>query len=213
MGQKVNPRSFRLLNGNVRTWSSNWFRKRRTDYVKALIGDLKVQNYFRDKSSDYSVCGVSLERGQNGILKVVLNTGKVSVVIGKNGDRIKEIESDLKKCAGIKTDKFPFSVRECRRVYSSANFVAGIIVDKLQARQSFKRAVKSAMEQVMKSGAVGVRVSVAGRVNGAEIARTEKFKNGVIPLHTLRAEVDYACKKALTTYGVLGVKVWICNKM
>ena len=213
MGQKVNPISFRLLNGNLRTWSSNWFRKRKSDYVQALIGDLKVQNYFRDKSSDYSVCDVLLERGQSGVCKVVLNTGKVSVVIGKNGDRIKEIENDLKKCVGDDVNKFSFSVKECKRVYSSAGFVAGVIVDKLQARQSFKRAVKSAMEQVMKSGAVGVKISVAGRLNGAEIARTEKFKNGIIPLHTLRAQVDYACKKALTTYGVLGVKVWICNKM
>ena len=153
MGQKVNPISFRLCNGNSRMWSSNWFCKDKKEY---------------------------------------------------------EIEKQLKK--QLNNQKVSFDVKELKHSNLNANLIARLIADKIENRQSFKRAAKSAMEQVMKAGAVGVKISCAGRLNGAEIARTEKFKQGVIPLHTLRADVDYACQEALTTYGIIGIKVWICTK-
>ena len=210
MGQKVNPISFRVLNGNSRVWKSNWFKKGRKAYVSSLIDDLKIQEYFKANASKYSVGEVNVERGQSNSTKVSLQSGKVSVVIGKKGDQIEKIEKDLKGI--LNCDKVSFDVKELKRATLCANFVANMIADKIENRQSFKRATKSAMEQVMKASAVGIKVSCAGRLNGAEIARTEKFKDGVIPLHTLRADVDYACREAKTTYGIIGIKVWICTK-
>ena len=124
--------------------------------------------------------------------------------------KVEQIEKSLK--SEIKDEKISFDVKELKHSNLNANIIARLIADKIENRQSFKRAAKSAMEQVMKSGAVGIKISCAGRLNGAEIARTEKFKNGVIPLHTLRADIDYACKEAKTTYGIIGIKVWICLK-
>lgn len=210
MGQKVNPISFRLCNGNSRMWYSNWFSKNKKDYVDNVVSDLKIQNFFADNSSKYSVGSVNIERKQNNKTKVCLQSGKISFVIGKKGENIEQIEKQLKKELGNKT--VSFDVKEIRHSNLNANIVARTIADKIENRQSFKRAAKSAIEQVMKAGAVGIKISCAGRLNGAEIARTEKFKQGVIPLHTLRADVDYACQEALTTYGIIGIKVWICTK-
>ena len=209
MGQKVNPISFRVNNGNKRTWASNWYAKGREEYVKNVVGDLKIQDFFNEGASKYSVGLVNIERKQKD-LKILLNTGKISLVIGKKGENIENIEKSLKKI--LKADKISVDVKELRHVNLNANVVARMVADKIENRQSFKRAAKSAMESVMKAGAMGVKISVAGRLNGAEIARTEKFKDGVTPLHTLRADIDYACQEALTTYGIIGVRVWICTK-
>lgn len=210
MGQKVNPISFRLCNGNNRVWNSNWFSKKKSNYVQNVASDLKIQEYFIKNASKYAVGIVNINRKQNKTTQISLQSGKISLVIGKNGESIEEIEKQLKK--ELSGEKFSFDVKEIRRSELNANIIARTIADKIENRQSFKRATKSAMEQVMKAGAVGIKVSCAGRLNGAEIARTEKFKNGVIPLHTLRANVDYAYHKALTTYGIIGIKVWICTK-
>ena len=210
MGQKVNPISFRLLNGNSRSWFAKWYSKRKNDYVDNVIADLKVQRFFDDNASRYSVGSVCIERKQNNDMRIVLNTGKIGAVIGKNGETMENIEKQLKK--QLHGKKMSFDVKEMKKVNLNANIIARGIADKIENRQSFKRAAKVAMEQVMSAGAVGVKISCAGRLNGAEIARTEKFKNGVIPLHTLRANVDYACQVALTTYGIVGIKVWICTK-
>ena len=210
MGQKVNPISFRLLNGNSRGWSSKWYSKKKNDYVNNVVADLKVQRFFDDNASKYSVGNVCIERKQNNDMRIFLNTGKIGAVIGKNGETIESIEKQLKKQLCGK--KMSFDVKEMKKVNLNANIIARSIADKIENRQSFKRATKVAMEQVMSAGAVGVKISCAGRLNGAEIARTEKFKNGVVPLHTLRANVDYACQVALTTYGIVGIKVWICTK-
>ena len=210
MGQKVNPISFRVCNGNSRVWFSNWFSGDRKEYISNVADDLKVQNFFAKNSSKYSVGSVNIERKQNKTMKICLQSGKISFVIGKKGENIEQIEKQLKEDLGNK--QFSFDVKEMKNANLNANIVARLIADKIENRQSFKRAVKSAMEQVMKSGAVGVKISCAGRLNGAEIARTEKFKQGVVPLHTLRANIDYSCQEALTTYGVVGVRVWICTK-
>ena len=210
MGQKVNPILFRICNGNDRVWSSNWFVKDRKDYIDNVVGDLKVQNFFLKNASKYSVGNVYIERKQNKKIKICLQSGKISLVIGKKGENIEQIEKQLKDI--LKNCDLSFDVKELKRSNLNANIVARMIADKIENRQSFKRAAKSAMEQVMKAGAIGVKISCAGRLNGAEIARTEKFKQGVVPLHTLRADIDYACHEALNTYGVIGVRVWICTK-
>ena len=210
MGQKVNPIGFRVNNGNKRTWASNWYIKNKKDYVKGVVGDLKIQNFFNDNSSKYSVGNVNIERSGNKPIKVSVYSGKISLVIGKKGENIEQIEKTLKK--ELNTDIVNVDVKELKHPNLSANIVARNIADRIENRQSFKRAVKSAIESVMKSGAVGIKVSCAGRLNGAEIARTEKFKDGVTPLHTLRADIDYAHYDAKTTYGVIGIRVWICTK-
>ena len=186
MGQKVNPISFRVCNGNSRVWASNWFVKNKQDYVDNVANDLKIQNFFLKNASKYSVGNVGIERQQNGRIKVCLQSGKVSFVIGKRGENIECIEKEL-RCI-IKDNKMSFDVKEIKHPNLNANIVARMIADKIENRQSFKRAAKSAMEQVM------------------------KFKQGVIPLHTLRANIDYSCQEAMNSYGVIGVKVWICTR-
>ena len=202
MGQKVNPIGFRVNNGNKRTWASNWYIKNKKDYVDGVVGDLKIQDFFNENASKYSVGNVNIERYGNKPIKVSVYSGKISLVIGKKGENIEQIEKTLKK--ELNTDVINVDVKELKHPNLSANVVARNIADRIENRQSFKRAVKSAIESVMKSGAVGVKVSCAGRLNGAEIARTETFKEGVIPLHTLRdwysrvdlfKEIVYATKE------------------
>ena len=210
MGQKVNPIGFRVCNGNKRTWASNWCVKTRKEYVQNVADDLKVQIFFRKNASKYSVGKVNIERQKNKPVKIVLQSGKISLVIGKKGENIEQIEKSLKDM--LTENKISVDVKEIKHANLDANIVARMIADRIENRQSFKRAVKSAMDMVMKSGAIGIKVSCAGRLNGAEIARTEKFKDGVTPLHTLRADIDYAHYDAKTTYGVIGIRVWICTK-
>ena len=210
MGQKVNPIIFRIDNGNKRIWNSNWFSKSRNDYVNNVVDDLKVQNFFKKESSKYSIGSVNIERQSNKPVHISLSSSKISFVIGKNGENIAEIEKVLKN--SLLNNKISIDVKDIKYPNLNANIVARMVCDKIEKRQSFKRAVKSAIESVIKSGASGIKISCAGRLNGAEIARTETFKEGVVPLHTLRADIDYACHEALTTYGIIGVRVWICTK-
>ena len=210
MGQKVNPIGFRVDNGNKRVWASSWFAKNKKDYVDNVVGDLKIQDYFFINLSKYATGVINIERQNKKSVKVSVMSGKISLVIGKKGENIEQIEKDLKK--ELSVDNISVDVKELKNPNLNANIVARNIADRIENRQTFKRAVKSAMESVMKAGAVGVKISCAGRLNGAEIARTETFKEGVIPLHTLRADIDYAHHKALTTYGIVGIRVWICLK-
>ena len=210
MGQKVNPILFRILNGNDRVWCSNWFEKSKKEYVENVCNDLLVQEFFRENDRKYSVGDVSIERKQNKTMKISLQSGKISLVIGKKGENIENIERQLRE--RLKDQKISFDVKEVKHPNLNANIVAGIIADKIKNRQSFKRAVKASITQVMGAGAAGVKISCSGRLNGAEIARTETFSEGVVPLHTLRADINYSCKGSFTTYGVVGIKVWICIK-
>lgn len=210
MGQKVNPIGFRINNGNRREWASNWFSKKKSDYVNNVIGDLKIQDYFLKNSSKYSSGVINIERQNKKPVKVSIFSGKISLVIGKRGENIERIEKDLKK--ELNVDSVSVDVKELKSPNLNANIVARNIADRIENRQSFKRSVKTAIESAMKAGAVGIKVSCAGRLNGAEIARTETFKEGVTPLHTLRADIDYACHNAVTTYGIIGVRVWICSR-
>ena len=209
MGQKVNPISFRICNGNNKIWSSNWFVKSNKEYANNVVSDIKIYNFFKENESKYSVCDVVVERKQNGKVNIKLESGKVSCVIGKNGDNIEKIEKQLKKIEG---NNLSFDVKEGRNLNLNANFIARSIADRIENRQSFKRVVNTSIDQAIKNGAIGIKISCSGRLNGAEIARSETFKKGSIPLHTLRANIGYSCCNAITIYGVVGIKVWICVK-
>ena len=199
MGQKVNPVGFRVNNGNKRTWASSWYIKNRADYVRGVVGDLKIQNFFSENSSKYSVGNVSIERYGNRPLKVSVCSGKISFVIGKKGENIEQIEKTLKRELGV--DAISVDVKELKHPNLNANIIARNIADRIENRQSFKRAVKSVMENVMKSGAIGIKVSCAGRLNGAEIARTETFKDGV----KLAAEIIDSGKAVATLEKLIEV--------
>lgn len=210
MGQKVNPIGFRVNNGNRQTWASSWFSDSKELYAKNVVEDLKIQEYFFKNSSKYSLGKIKIDRPQNKGPKITISSSKVNGVVGKKGEGIEEINNDLKKL--LNSDKINIDVREIRKPNLDASIVARGIADKLEKRQSFKRVVKLATANVLKYGAVGVKVMVSGRLNGAEIARTQTFKHGSVPLHTLRSDIDYACHEAQTIYGIIGVKVWICIK-
>ena len=155
MGQKVNPISFRIDNGNKRIWNSNWFSKNKNDYVNNVVDDLKIQDYFKKESSKYSVGSVNIERQANKPVKIMLSSGKISFVIGKKGENIEQVEKTLKKT--LMSDKISLDVKEIKYANLNANIVARMICDKIEKRQSFKRAVKSAIESVMKAGASGIK--------------------------------------------------------
>lgn len=207
MGQKANPISLRLGLSHVN--NSSWYEKNKSHYRDNVVEDLKIQNYFKKPAQDYSVGKVRIERLKDSSIKVTIFSGKVGLVLGKKGETIADIEAALKK---ITNKKVSIEVKEVRRPSLDARIIADSVCRDIENRMSFKRAANSALKKVMTSGAFGVKISCAGRLNGAEIARTESFKDGSVPLHTLRADIDYAVSEAKTTYGIIGVKVWICIK-
>lgn len=202
MGQKVNPRSMRLQVN--RDWSSRWFAGR--NYTTFLIEDIRVRAAIQKKlSRRASVARVDIDRSP-GQMTVSIFTAKPGVVIGRGGSGAEEIKAMLVKMVGMPVK---VSIEEIKRPELSAQLVAENIANQLERRIGFRRAMKMAVENAMKSGALGAKVTIAGRLNGAEMARRETTSQGSIPLHTLRADVDYAHGLAKTTYGVIGVKVWI----
>mgnify|MGYP003385333717 CR=1 FL=1 len=202
MGQKINPRSMRLQVD--RDWSSRWYADR--DYAVRLIGDLKLRAAVSKKLNKRAgVARVDIERS-TGQLTVSIHTSKPGVVIGRGGVGAEELKSILAKIAG---GPVKVSIEEVKKPETNAMLVAENIAGQLERRISFRRAMKMAAENAMKSGALGAKVTVAGRLNGAEMARRETVSQGSIPLHTLRADIDYAHALAKTTYGVIGVKVWV----
>lgn len=211
MGHKVNPISFRILNGNKKSWSSNWYTENKNLYVENIVEDIKIFNYLKKTRSDYMVGKSSIERVGKKI-KLLLYSSRASLVIGKKGETITKIESDIRKVIPNQNE-LNIDVRELRKPNLDANIVARTICDRIEKRQAFKRVAKSIMDEVMRSGAFGVKIICSGRLNGAEIARSETFKQGSVPLHTLRADIDYAADEAKTTYGIIGIRVWICIKV
>lgn len=201
MGQKVNPVGFRLLNN--KNWESVWFDKK--DYAKKLINDVQIRNFIRKK---YAHCGVStivIERTSDKV-NLIIKTSKPGVLIGKRGADIEKIGKSVEEISGSKVE---VKIIEIDKPDSNSSVVAQSIAKQLEGRIAFKRAMKKSIQAAMKSGALGVKISCSGRLGGAEIARTEWYKEGSIPLHTLRCNIDYATANAYTTYGVIGVKVWI----
>jgi len=202
MGQKINPRSMRLQID--RDWQSRWYADR--DYATYLIQDLKLRAAIAKKLGKRAVVArVDIERSTNQLL-VTIHTSKPGVVIGRGGSGVEELKGILNK---LIEGPLKVSIEEVKKPETNAQLVAENIAGQLERRIGFRRAMKMSVENAMKSGALGAKVTVAGRLNGAEMARRETVTQGSVPLHTLRADIDYANALAKTTYGVIGVKVWV----
>ena len=204
MGQKVQPNGFRL--GIIRDWDAKWFATGK-NYADYLVADQKVRRFIRTRLANAAVSKIELLRAGTS-LNVTLHTGRPGIVIGKKGEDIERLRGDLMVMNG---GPVQVSVEEIRKPELDATLVAENICQQLIKRIMFRRAMRRAVQNAMRLGAQGVKVMVAGRLNGAEIARTEWYREGRVPLHTLRADVDYGFAEAHTTYGVIGVKVWIFN--
>ena len=203
MGQKVNPISMRLQVN--KDWRSKWFANKR-EYAKYLTQDLEVRHLIQQRvGSRGSINKVDIERSPN-IVTVTINTAKAGVVIGRGGTGAQELKNDIEKIYGVQTR---VNIEEIKKPELFAKLVAENIAFQLQRRMSFRRAVKSASGATMRAGAKGIRIEVSGRLNGAEMSRREKEIAGSVPLHTIRADIDYAYVPAQTPAGVIGVKVWI----
>ena len=203
MGQKVNPHGFRV--GVNKNWNSKWFADK-SNFADFLVEDNKVRNYVKKKLYAAGVASVVIERPAADKVKVIIATARPGMVIGRSGDGIDELKKNLVKLT-VKT--VDISIEEVRRAELDAQLTAESIAQALERRVSFRRAMKSAIQRTMKSGAKGIKVLVSGRLGGAEIARSEKYSEGNVPLHTLRADIDYGFAEADTTYGKIGVKVWV----
>jgi len=206
MGQKVNPHGFRV--GVVKDWNASWFANKE-NFGKLLLEDNTIREFILKKYHDALISSVSIERTQGTQGKVVVNitTGRPGVVIGQKGAGIEQLKKDLAKLVNGKY--VVINVKEIKNVDTDANCVAQTIAAQIEKRVLVKRAIKSSMQRVMKTGVQGCKIVVKGRINGAEIARAEPYAQGSVPLHTLRADIDYGFAEAHTTYGVIGVKVWI----
>ena len=201
MGQKINPIGFRV--GVIRDWEANWYADK--NFASLLHEDLKIRKYIETNLKDASISKVEIERAANRV-NIALHTGKPGMVIGKGGSEINKLRTALTNLTGKKVH---INVIEIKKVDMDAKLVAENIARQLENRVSFRRAQKQALQRAMKSGAKGIKTQVSGRLGGADIARAEGYSEGTVPLHTLRADIDYAHEEADTTYGKLGVKVWI----
>ena len=201
MGQKVNPYGIRL--GINKTWSSRWFSK--NDYTKLLHQDLKIKNYVEKKLANASISKINIERAAKK-LRLSIYSSRPGIIIGKKGADIETLKNDLSKMSNLEVF---LDIKEVRKPEVEAKLVAENIASQLEKRISFRRAMKKAVQSAMRLGAKGVKVVCSGRLGGAEIARTEKYHEGSVPLHTLRGDIDYSTAEAETTYGICGIKVWI----
>src|SRR6187200_1558188 len=205
MGQKTNPIGNRL--GIIRGWESNWYGNQ-NDYSKKLIEDHKIRTYLMARINKGGIAKIVIERTL-GKLIVTIHTSKPGIIIGKGGNEVDRIKEELKKLTG--KDDVQINILEIRRPELDAAIVADNIARQIENRINYKRAIKMAIASSLRMGAEGIKVKVAGRLGGAEIARTEEIKQGRVPLHTFRMDIDYANVFALTVYGKIGIKVWICK--
>lgn len=201
MGQKVNPKGMRL--GIIDTWQCRWYATK--DYAKHLGEDKRLREYVKSKLSVAGISKVEIERAATRV-KVNIFTAKPGLVIGKKGKDIDDLRRNLRD---LVNREVTLNIIEVRKPDTDAQLVADNIAFQLERRINFRRAMKESVNRSMRAGAEGIRVCVGGRLNGAEIARSEKYREGRVPLHTLRADIDYATAEAKTTYGIIGVKVWI----
>ena len=201
MGQKVNPHGMRV--GVIKDWDSRWYAE--ADFADNLIEDHEIRTYLKKKLYSAGISKIEIERASDRN-KIIVHTAKPGVVIGKGGAEIEKLKAEVQKM----TDKKLFvDIKEVKRPDRDAQLVAESIAQQLENRVSFRRAMKSTMGRSMKAGVLGIKTAVGGRLGGADIARTEFYSEGTIPLQTLRADIDYGFAEADTTYGKLGVKVWI----
>jgi small subunit ribosomal protein S3 len=203
LGQKTNPIGLRL--GIIRSWDSNWYDER--DFAGKLKEDLKLREYIRARLKKASVSKIEIERTPKQITLTV-HTARPGIVIGRKGAEVDKLKLELQK---ITQKDVQLNINEIKRPELDAFLVAENVAHQLEAKVSFRRAMKKAITSSMRMGAEGVKIACAGRLGGAEMARTEQYKEGRIPLHTLRADIDFAIAVARTTYGAIGVKVWICR--
>jgi len=201
MGQKVNPHGLRV--GVIKDWDSKWYSE--ADFADNLVEDYNIRTYLKDKLYSSGVSKIEIERTPDR-LKVIVFTAKPGIVIGKGGAEIEKIKKQVQK---LTSKKLFIDVKEVKRPDKDAQLAAENIAAQLENRVSFRRAMKSVMSRAMKSGVKGIKASCSGRLGGADMARTETYNEGTIPLQTLRADIDYGFAEAATTYGKVGVKVWI----
>lgn len=204
MGQKTNPIGNRL--GIIRGWESNWYSDSKS-YGDKVVADEKIRNYLNARINKGGIARIIIERTLKRIT-VTIHTSRPGIIIGKGGSEVDRIKEELKKLTG---QEVQINIVELRKPEIDANIVGESIAKQVEARINYKRAIKMAIQSAMRAGAEGIKVRIAGRLNGAEMARSEEFKQGRVPLHTFRADIDYSLKEALTVYGKLGIKVWICK--
>ncbi|MFM9332349.1 30S ribosomal protein S3 [Paenibacillus mesotrionivorans] len=201
MGQKVNPVGLRV--GIIRDWESKWYAGK--EFGTLLMEDVKIREYLKQKLKDSAVSHIEIERAANRV-NVTIHTAKPGMVIGKGGAEVEAIRQHISKLSGKKVH---INISEIKNPELDAILVAESIAQQLERRVSFRRAMKQAIQRTMRAGAKGIKTGVSGRLGGAEIARSEGYSEGTVPLHTLRADIDYGTAEAHTTYGRIGVKVWI----
>ena len=203
MGQKTNPIGFRL--GIIRGWESNWYGG--NNFGDKLAEDAKIRKYLRVRLSKGSVSKIAIERTLK-LVTITIHTARPGIIIGKGGQEVETLKQEINKI----TDKeIQINIFEVKRPELDATLVGDSIARQIEARISFRRAIKMAIASTMRMGAEGIKVKISGRLNGAEMARSEMYKDGRTPLHTFRADIDYALAEAQTTYGKIGIKVWICK--
>ena len=202
MGQKVHPTGIRL--GIIKDWTSTWYAGKK-DYADFLHTDIKVRDFLRKKLANASVSRIQIERPASNA-RVIIHTARPGIVIGKKGEDIEKLRNEISMMMGVPAQ---VSVEEIRKPELDAHLVAESVAQQIERRIMFRRAMKRAVTNTMRLGALGIKINVSGRLNGAEIARSEWYREGRVPLHTLRADIDYGVAEAMTTYGVIGIKVWI----
>jgi len=202
MGQKVHPNGIRL--GIVKDHTSVWYADKK-NYANYLINDLEVRDYLRKRLAEASVSRIDIERPAQ-TARVTIHTARPGIVIGKKGEDVERLRAELSRRMGMPVH---VNIEEVRKPELDAHLVAQNVAQQLERRVQFRRAMRRVIQNAMRLGAEGIKVRVAGRLGGAEIARSEVYHEGRVPLHTLRADIDYATAEALTTYGILGIKVWI----
>ncbi|MDR1226479.1 MAG: 30S ribosomal protein S3 [Prevotellaceae bacterium] len=203
MGQKINPISHRL--GIIRGWDSNWYGGK--NYGESLVEDTKIRRYLNQRLAKASLSRIIIERTLK-LVTVTINTARPGIIIGKGGQEVDKLKEELKKLTGKDVQ---INIFEVKRPELDAVIVANNIARQVEGRISYRRAIKTTMASTMRLGAEGIKVQISGRLGGAEMARCETIKEGRIPLHTIRADIDYALGEALTKVGLLGIKVWVCN--
>ncbi|MBU1242384.1 30S ribosomal protein S3 [Myxococcota bacterium] len=204
MGQKVHPVGLRL--GIIRTWSSKWYSEK--DYSKWLVEDLKIREFIFKRMPDAGIAAIEVERRTAEKMKVIIVTASAGKVIGKGGANVEKLRKDLQ---GLSKSEIFVDIKEVKRAETNAQLVAENIARQLERRVNFRRAMKKSIQTSMQMGVKGIKVYLSGRLGGAEIARREWYMEGRVPLHTLRADIDYGTATARTTYGAIGVKCWIYN--
>jgi len=203
LGQKTNPVGFRL--GVIKNWSSNWFDERH--FADKLQEDLMLRRYVRSRLQNAGIAKIEIERTPKRVT-IIINTAKPGIVIGRKGQEVDQLMEELRR---VTKKEVQVNVNEIKRPELDAFLVADNVARQLEAKISYRRAMKRAIMAAMRMGAEGIKITCSGRLAGAEMARTESYKEGKIPLHTMRADIDYANATGITTYGCIGVKVWICK--